>query len=85
MSPLSVLQDEVPTVPGSSELSDARSARALGSEITQAGVAVYDALQHERELQDARHRYAIVVNLLLVPCSTVNARGMSAPINSMSP
>ncbi|KAL3151430.1 hypothetical protein ABBQ38_012438 [Trebouxia sp. C0009 RCD-2024] len=51
------LTAEVPgTVPGTNELSDAKSARVLGSEITQAGVAVYDALQHERELQDARQR-----------------------------
>ena len=42
---------------GARQLSDARSARALGSEITQAGIAVYDALQQEPELQDARQRY----------------------------
>lgn len=29
----------------------------LGSEITQAGVAVFDALQGEPELREARHRY----------------------------
>lgn len=62
-SAFNVLQDEVLSVPGTSELSDAKSARVLGSEITQAGVAVYDALQHERELQDARQRYAVVVSL----------------------
>lgn len=44
------------TVPGANKLSDAKSARALGSEITEAGIAVYDALQHEPELQDARQR-----------------------------
>lgn len=65
LSPFSVLQEEVPgTVPGTNELSDAKSARVLGSEITQAGVAVYDALQHERELQDARQRYAIASNFV---------------------
>lgn len=58
-----MLQEEVPgTMPGANELSDAKSARVLGSEITQAGVGVYDALQHERELQDARQRYAIASN-----------------------
>ena len=45
-------------VPGAIQLSDAKSARVLGSEITQAGIAVYDALQHEPELQDARQRYS---------------------------
>ena len=43
-------------VPGANKLSDAKSARVLGSEITEAGIAVYDALQHEPELQDARQR-----------------------------
>lgn len=43
-------------MPGASQLSDAKSARVLGSEITQAGVAVYDALQQEPELQDVRQR-----------------------------
>lgn len=47
----------MPSVSGAVQLSDAKSARALGSEITQAGIAVYDALQHEPELRDARNRY----------------------------
>lgn len=49
-------QEDMPSVSGAVRLSDAKSARALGSEITQAGIAVYDALQHEPDLRDARNR-----------------------------
>lgn len=56
MLSLCLLQDEELIVPGANKLSDAKSARVLGSEITEAGIAVYDALQHEPELQDARQR-----------------------------
>lgn len=52
------LQDDVSGVSVAVQLADAKSARALGNEITQAGIAVYDALQHEPELRDARNRCA---------------------------
>lgn len=55
-------EEESWVMPGASQLSDAKSARVLGSEITQAGVAVYDALQQEPELQDVRQR-AFVRNM----------------------
>ena len=56
MRSLCFLQEEELIVPGVNKLSDAKSARVLGSEITEAGIAVYDALQHEPELQDTRQR-----------------------------
>ena len=52
-------------MPGASQLSDAKAARTLGSEITQAGIAVYDALQHEPELQDARQRCSHSAQVLM--------------------
>ena len=36
---------------------DAKAARQLTGELTRAGAAVYDALQHERELREVRQRW----------------------------
>ena len=60
------LQDDLSGTSGAAQLSDARASRTLGSEITQAGVAVFDALQREPELREARHRYKS-----LISCSTL--------------
>ena len=46
----------MPGVSGAVQLSDAKSARALGTEITQAGIALYDLLQQEPVLTGARNR-----------------------------
>lgn len=51
-------QDDMPGVSGAVQLSDAKSARALGTEITQAGIALYDLLQQEPALRGARNRYS---------------------------
>lgn len=50
-------QEELSGMSSNAQLPDAKSSRTLGSEITQAGVAVFDALQKEPELREARHRY----------------------------
>ncbi|KAL0048072.1 hypothetical protein WJX82_007015 [Trebouxia sp. C0006] len=49
-------EDDMPGVSGAVQLSDAKSARALGTEITQAGIALYDLLQQEPVLRGARNR-----------------------------
>jgi len=51
-------QDDMPGVSEAVQLSDAKSARALGTEITQAGIALYDLLQQEPVLRGARNRYS---------------------------
>lgn len=58
-------QDELSMTSSTAQLPDAKSSRMLGSEITQAGVAVFDALQAEPELREARHRLAKVFGVLL--------------------
>ena len=50
------LQDDMAGTLDAVQLPDAKSSRTLGSEIMQAGMAVYDALQKEPELRELRHR-----------------------------
>ena len=57
------LQDDLSGMSGVAQLPDAKASRTLGSEITQAGVAVFDALQREPELREARHRYTRLISM----------------------